>query len=44
MLGGMVWGIGFALLEHTVRDPRSGRIVTRDLADYHVPVTPTFRT
>ncbi len=37
-LGGMVWGIGFALQEHTVRDTRSGRIVTRDLADYHVPV------
>jgi xanthine dehydrogenase YagR molybdenum-binding subunit len=38
LMGGMVWGIGFALHEHTVRDPRSGRIVTRDLADYHVPV------
>ncbi|MEI9948741.1 MAG: molybdopterin cofactor-binding domain-containing protein [Pseudomonadota bacterium] len=37
-LGGMVWGIGFALHEHTVRDERSGRVVTRDLADYHVPV------
>jgi xanthine dehydrogenase YagR molybdenum-binding subunit len=37
-MGGMVWGIGFALHEHTVRDGRSGRIVTRDLADYHVPV------
>lgn len=37
-MGGMVWGIGFALHEQTVRDPRSGRIVTRDLADYHVPV------
>ena len=37
-LGGMVWGIGFALQEHTVRDQRSGRVVTRDLADYHVPV------
>ena len=37
-LGGMVWGIGFALHEQTVRDPHSGRIVTRDLADYHVPV------
>jgi len=34
----MVWGIGFALEEHTVRDARSGRVVTRDLADYHVPV------
>jgi xanthine dehydrogenase YagR molybdenum-binding subunit len=37
-IGGMVWGIGLALLEHTARDPRNGRIVTRDLADYHVPV------
>jgi xanthine dehydrogenase YagR molybdenum-binding subunit len=37
-LGGMVWGIGFALQEHTVRDERTGRVVTRDLADYHVPV------
>ena len=36
--GGMVWGIGFALEEHTVRDARSGRVITRDLADYHVPV------
>ncbi len=37
-LGGMVWGIGFALEEHTVRDARTGRVVTRDLADYHVPI------
>jgi xanthine dehydrogenase YagR molybdenum-binding subunit len=37
-LGGMVWGIGFALHEQTVRDARNGRAVTRDLADYHVPV------
>jgi xanthine dehydrogenase YagR molybdenum-binding subunit len=36
--GGIVWGIGFALEEHTVRDHRTGRAVTRDLADYHVPV------
>ena len=36
--GGIVWGIGLALLEHTVRDPRTARAVTRDLADYHVPV------
>ena len=27
-----------ALHEHTVRDRRTGRVVTRDLADYHVPV------
>jgi xanthine dehydrogenase YagR molybdenum-binding subunit len=36
--GGIVWGIGLALLEETRRDPRTGRAVTRDLADYHVPV------
>jgi xanthine dehydrogenase YagR molybdenum-binding subunit len=37
-VGGIVWGIGMALQEHTVRDRRTARIVTRDLADYHVPV------
>ncbi|HMG22559.1 MAG TPA: xanthine dehydrogenase family protein molybdopterin-binding subunit, partial [Kofleriaceae bacterium] len=36
--GGLVWGIGMALQEHTVRDRRTARVVTRDLADYHVPV------
>ncbi|WP_394824239.1 xanthine dehydrogenase family protein molybdopterin-binding subunit [Pendulispora albinea] len=36
--GGIIWGIGLALHEHTWRDERSGRIATRDLADYHVPV------
>jgi xanthine dehydrogenase YagR molybdenum-binding subunit len=36
--GGLVWGIGMALEEHTVRDARTARVVTRDLADYHVPV------
>jgi xanthine dehydrogenase YagR molybdenum-binding subunit len=38
LLGGMVWGIGLALLEGTQRDARDGRVVTRDLADYHVPI------
>ena len=37
-LGGMVGGIGQALLEHTVTDHRDGRIVNADLADYLVPV------
>jgi xanthine dehydrogenase YagR molybdenum-binding subunit len=37
-LGGLVWGLGMALEEHTERDPRTARVVTRDLADYHVPV------
>ncbi|WP_394834054.1 xanthine dehydrogenase family protein molybdopterin-binding subunit [Pendulispora rubella] len=36
--GGIVWGIGLALHERTWRDDRSGRVMTRDLADYHVPV------
>jgi xanthine dehydrogenase YagR molybdenum-binding subunit len=39
LIGGIVWGIGLALLEHTERDGRTGRLVTRDLADYHVPVS-----
>ena len=38
MLGGIIWGIGMALLEETVRDPRAGAVVTNNLADYHVPV------
>ena len=37
MLGGMIWGIGMALHEHTDYDPNNGRIVTRNLADYHIP-------
>ena len=38
MLGGITWGIGMALLEETVRDPRAGAVVTNNLADYHLPV------
>ncbi len=38
MLGGIVWGIGMALLEESVRDGRDGRIVNANLAEYHVPV------
>ncbi len=34
----MVWGIGMALTEELVHDPRDGHIVNRDLAEYHVPV------
>ena len=36
--GGIIWGIGMALMEQSRRDARTGRAVTRDLADYHVPV------
>jgi xanthine dehydrogenase YagR molybdenum-binding subunit len=38
LLGGMVMGIGMALLEEVVRDPRQGRVVNGSLADYLVPV------
>jgi xanthine dehydrogenase YagR molybdenum-binding subunit len=37
-LGGIVWGIGMALHEHTERDPRTARAVSRDLTDYKIPV------
>lgn len=36
--GGMIWGIGTALSESLDHDPRDGRIVNRDLAEYHIPV------
>ena len=35
-VGGMVWGLGAALTEELSHDPRTGHIVTRDLANYHV--------
>lgn len=37
-LGGMSWGIGSALTEELVFDPRDGHIVNDDLAEYHIPV------
>ena len=37
-LGGMTFGIGGALTEELVHDPRNGKIVNRDLGEYHVPV------
>ncbi|MGY0064131.1 xanthine dehydrogenase family protein molybdopterin-binding subunit [Streptomyces sp. LZ34] len=42
-LGGIVGGIGTALLEHTVTDHRDGRIVNANLADYLVPVNADIR-
>lgn len=38
VLGGITMGIGMALMEETVLDQNSGRLVVRNLADYHVPV------
>ncbi|MFD1786750.1 xanthine dehydrogenase family protein molybdopterin-binding subunit [Sphingomonas floccifaciens] len=37
-IGGIVFGIGAALSEELVHDPRDGRVVNNDLAEYHVPV------
>ena len=37
IIGGNVWGIGMALTEESILDPRWGNFVTRSLADYHVP-------
>jgi xanthine dehydrogenase YagR molybdenum-binding subunit len=36
--GGMIGGIGMALMERTVLDPRDGRPVNAHMADYLVPV------
>ena len=33
ILGGVVWGIGMALIDHNV-----GRIMNANIAEYHVPV------
>ncbi|HZT58756.1 MAG TPA: xanthine dehydrogenase family protein molybdopterin-binding subunit [Pyrinomonadaceae bacterium] len=38
MRGGIIMGIGMALMEESVIDPNFGIIVNRDLAEYHVPV------
>ncbi|QIX59913.1 xanthine dehydrogenase family protein molybdopterin-binding subunit [Hymenobacter sp. BT18] len=38
MKGGAVGGIGMALMEAAHIDDRFGRYVTKDFADYHVPV------
>ncbi|MGI9054539.1 MAG: xanthine dehydrogenase family protein molybdopterin-binding subunit, partial [Pyrinomonadaceae bacterium] len=37
MIGGAIWGIGQALTEESVLDPRWGNFVTRSYADYHIP-------
>jgi CO/xanthine dehydrogenase Mo-binding subunit len=38
MRGGIVMGMGMALSEETLVDPRHGRIVNAGLAEYHIPV------
>src|SRR5258707_172776 len=43
-MGGVVWGIGMALMEATDIDHRYGRMMTSTLADYHVPVNADVHT
>jgi xanthine dehydrogenase YagR molybdenum-binding subunit len=38
LMGGVVWGVGMALMEATEYDLRTGRPVNANLAEYHVPV------
>jgi xanthine dehydrogenase YagR molybdenum-binding subunit len=37
LLGGMVWGVGHALMEESLRDIHSGAWVNANLAEAHVP-------
>ena len=37
-IGGMIGGIGMALMEHAVVDVRNGRVPNATLAEYAVPV------
>ncbi|KAA2250752.1 xanthine dehydrogenase family protein molybdopterin-binding subunit [Solihabitans fulvus] len=38
VLGGMIWGVGYALTEHTMIDRHTARIVNPNLSGYLVPV------
>ncbi len=38
VIGGVTWGIGFALMEHTAVDPNTARVVNPNLSGYLVPV------
>ena len=38
LMGGMIWGLSFALHEEARFDRRTGRVMNADLAGYHVPV------
>ena len=44
LIGGLVWGVSMALMEETEVDPRDGRIVNANLAEYHVPVNADIGT
>ena len=44
LMGGIVYGIGMALMEETYIDPHLGRYVNANLEDYHVPVNADVRS
>lgn len=44
LMGGIVWGVSFALHEDTHIDPVVGRTVNENLAEYHVPVNADIGT
>lgn len=44
LMGGIVYGLGMALMEETQIDPHLGRYVNSDLAEYHVPVNADVQT
>lgn len=38
LIGGIIYGMGMALMEETIIDARSGRYLNADLGEYHIPV------
>ena len=40
LMGGMIFGIGGALLEESMMDDRYGSFMNRDFAEYHIAVNP----
>ncbi len=44
LMGGVVWGVSFALHEDAHVDPVYGRVVNESLAEYHVPVNADIGT
>ena len=38
LMGGIVWGVGMALMEKTEMDVFNGRAINGNLAEYHIPV------
>ena len=44
LIGGIVWGVSFALHEEAHIDPVYGRVANESLAEYHVPVNADIGT